>query len=259
MRGSSARSTRARRSGSRSPPTIEEAFAASPVLVVEADVTNVGAIAKTAGTMSYPPPDTLAKHVPPADYARFIKQLAKYRLPEDHVKHMKPFIAVSLLVFAEWARLGYLPQFGVDSYLLIEGEGREEEDRRARGRRGADRSSWIRSPRRSSRQLFTGTLNALESGLTGEQIDGHGQGLAVGRRVPPARGRAALQREVPGAKAFEEKFIWSRHEAMLEKIEGYLNKDKDRHFIAVGEPAPRRPARPGGAAAQASGYLVKQL
>jgi hypothetical protein len=32
----------------------------------------------------------------------------------------------------------------------------------------------------------------------------------------------------------EEKFIWSRHEAMLAKIEGWLNKSKDRHFIAVG-------------------------
>src|SRR5207237_7429793 len=36
------------------PAEIEEAFAASPVLAVEADVTNLAAIAKTAESMSYP-------------------------------------------------------------------------------------------------------------------------------------------------------------------------------------------------------------
>ena len=37
-----------------------------------------------------------------------------------------------------------------------------------------------------------------------------------------------------GARDFEEKFIWARHESMASKIEGYLNDSKDRHFIAVG-------------------------
>src|SRR6266581_2122714 len=38
--------------------------------------------------------------------------------PEDEVIQMKPFMAVSLLVFSEWARLGFLPSYGVDAYLL---------------------------------------------------------------------------------------------------------------------------------------------
>jgi uncharacterized protein YbaP (TraB family) len=39
---------------------------------------------------------------------------------------------------------------------------------------------------------------------------------------------------VRGAKEFEEKFVWGRHDAMLKKIEGYLNDSKERHFVAVG-------------------------
>jgi uncharacterized protein YbaP (TraB family) len=39
---------------------------------------------------------------------------------------------------------------------------------------------------------------------------------------------------VKGAAAFEEKFVWARHEPMLKKIEGYLNNSRDRHFVAVG-------------------------
>ena len=39
---------------------------------------------------------------------------------------------------------------------------------------------------------------------------------------------------MPGAAEFEEKFIWSRHDAMVRKIEGYLGESRERHFIAVG-------------------------
>jgi uncharacterized protein YbaP (TraB family) len=39
---------------------------------------------------------------------------------------------------------------------------------------------------------------------------------------------------VPGAKEFEEKFIWSRHEAMAKKIEGLINESRQKHFVAVG-------------------------
>ena len=31
---------------------------------------------------------------------------------------MKPFMAVSMLVFMEWGRIGFLPNYGVDAYLI---------------------------------------------------------------------------------------------------------------------------------------------
>jgi uncharacterized protein YbaP (TraB family) len=49
-------------------PAIESAFADSQVLVVEADVTDIEAMSKTTGSMSYTPPDELSKHVFPGDY-----------------------------------------------------------------------------------------------------------------------------------------------------------------------------------------------
>src|SRR5512147_1873385 len=61
---------------------IEEAFDASPVLVVEADISNREAMAKGTESMSYQPPDELSKHVPPADYERFQRLLGRYSLPE---------------------------------------------------------------------------------------------------------------------------------------------------------------------------------
>src|SRR5512140_2795300 len=89
-------------------PVVENAFAESKVLVVEADVTNLQAVERTASLTTYPAGDSLANHVDPADYERFRKLLPRFRLPEDAVERFKPFMAASLLVFGEWARLGYL-------------------------------------------------------------------------------------------------------------------------------------------------------
>ena len=62
---------------------------------------------------------------------------------------------------------------------------------------------------------------------------------------------------VPGAKEFEEKFIWSRHEEMLKKIDGYLGT-RNRHFVAVGA---LHLAGPRGLVEMLKkrGYLVRQL
>ena len=215
------------------PPAVEEALADSRVLVVEADVTNVAAMEKSTAAMTYTPPDSLKAHVKPEDYERFRKQLARHGIPEGHIVQLKPFMAVSVLVFSEWARLGYLPTLGVDSYLI----------RKAR----ADVKSVIEIEgvdvqvklmdsltETEHRQIFDGTLRAIESGLTGEQITGMVNAWQAG---DPALMLEIAQRyndSVPGAKEFEEKFVWSRHESMVQKIEGYMNDSKERHFIAVG-------------------------
>ena len=100
------------------PDPVESAFADSPVLVVEADVTDQEAMSKTTGSMTYAAPDELKNHVPPADYARFKALLGKSGIPESVVKNLKPFGAASVTLFTEWERLGLSPAFGVDAYLL---------------------------------------------------------------------------------------------------------------------------------------------
>ena len=214
-------------------PVIEEAFAASPVLAVEADVTDLAGIAKTADTMSYPPPDTLAKHVPPADYARFVTQLERYGMPEERVKNLKPFTAVSLLMFAEWQRQGYGPQFGVDSYLLVKAKAAKKKVVELEGIES--QAKLVDSlTEEEQRTAFDGTLKALESGLTADQIDGMVKAWTSGDAFLLLEVARRYNEKVPGAGALEEKFIWSRHDAMVAKIEGFLNKEKETHFIAVG-------------------------
>jgi uncharacterized protein YbaP (TraB family) len=215
------------------PAAVEEAYADSAVLVVEADVTDKAAMDKTAPLMIYKPPENLKKHVEPEDYERFRKLLPRYSIPEAAVSQMKPFMAASLLVFSEWARLGYLPGIGIDSYLIhkakadlkpiVEIEGVDAQMQLMDGLSDLEQQHVVR-----------GTLKALEMGLTSEQITGMVNAWQSGDPDLMLEVARKYNDLVPGAKEFEEKFVWSRHESMLKKIEGYLNESRDRHFIAVG-------------------------
>lgn len=215
------------------PPTVEKAFADSDELVVEADVTDEKAMASSGGSMTYPRTDSLRNHVRKEDYVRLLKLLPNYHLEATEVVQMKPFMAASLLVFAEWARLGYVPQLGVDGYLIrraqaelkpvVELEGVAAQMRLMDSLTEAENGA-----------LFEGALTAIESGLADRQIEGTVRVWQVGDPQALLDVAREYDEKVKGAAEFEEKFVWSRHPAMVAKIAGWLDGPKDRRFIAVG-------------------------
>jgi|SRR5688572_14849153 len=213
-------------------PVVEKAFEESAILVVEADILDTAAMAASGKTLSYAPPDQLKNHVPEADYERFRKIMPRYKLAEHHVAQMKPFMAVSLLVFSEWARLGFMPELSVDAYLIKKARTEFKPVVEIEGI--AIQTKLIESlTDEENRTIFAGTLTALESGLTGDQINGM---VGAWQRGDPERMLEIAQKynqNVAGAAAFEEKFVWSRHEPMLAKIQGYLDT-RQTHFVAVG-------------------------
>jgi len=214
------------------PGPVEDALAESKVLVVEADITDIAAMSSSAGSMIYTPPDSLDKHVKPEDFARFRKLLAKYSVPETNVVQMKPFMAVSLLVFQEWGRLGYQPQYGIDIHLINKAKAAKKKIAEIEGM-AVQLMLMDSLTEEENRTLFGGTLTALESGLSAEQITGMVNAWQAGSPDLVLEIARKYNTDVAGAKEFEEKFIWSRHEEMVKKIEGYLTS-RDRHFIAVG-------------------------
>jgi uncharacterized protein YbaP (TraB family) len=238
------------------PAVVEDALADSEVLAVEADVTDTKAMEKTAGAMAYPAPDELAKHVPPADFERFRERLERFGMPIATMKNLKPFAAVSVLVFGEWARLGYLPQFGVDAYLIQKAKAAKKKIVEVEG--VESQGKLMESITEDEHRLaFTSTLDALDEGLTGEQIEGMVKAWQSGDSFLMYEIARRYDEKVPGAKELEDKFVWSRHKAMMEKVEGYLNRSKERHFIAVGA---LHLSGPKGLVEQlrAKGYLVRQ-
>jgi uncharacterized protein YbaP (TraB family) len=239
------------------PYAVESAYADSKVLVVEADITDEESMRKSVDAMTYKPPDSLKNHVSTDDYARFRKLLARYTLAESQVAQLKPFMAVSLLVFSEWGRNGFLPQYGVDGYFIKKAKG---DLKKIVEIEGVDEQIRLMDSLTEAemRTLFEGTLAALESGLTNEQIAGMVGAWQFGDPNLMLEIARRYNDQVPGAKEFEEKFIWSRHPEMLARIEGYLTGSRDHHFIAVGA---LHLSGPRGLLEllRKRGYIVKQL
>jgi uncharacterized protein YbaP (TraB family) len=237
-------------------PAIEQAFNDAKVLAVEADILDVESMRKSASAATYKPPDTLKDHVVAVDYARLTKLLPRYGIGEHEMDAMKPFIAVSVLVFTEWARLGFTPTYGVDAYFLRKAKA---ELKPIVELEGVDAQLKLIDSltEAENRLIFEGTLTALETGLTDRQIDGMVKAWKEGDPAAMLEVAKKYDEDVAGARDFEEKFVWSRHDAMVERIEGFLNKSRDSTFVAVGA---LHLAGPRGLVEmlRKRGYLVKQ-
>jgi len=239
------------------PEAVEKALVESSVLVVEADITNTRAMQKSSAAMSYEPPDVLKNHVPAEQYARMVTLLPRYGLTEAQMAPMKPFMAVSLLVFAEWARSGFVPNLGVDGYLIRKAQAETKPVAEIEGVE-AQLRLMDSLTEKQVQDLFKGTLDALDEDLTTEQI----KGLVAAWRAGDANALLDIARryneKVAGAAEFEEKFIWQRHGDMLKKIEAWLAEPRKRYFIAVGA---LHLAGPRGLVEllRKRGYIVRQL
>lgn len=215
------------------PGAVEDAFDDSRVLVVEADITDEEAMTRTSSAMKYRWPANLTTNVPADEYVRFRRLLARYSIPEDQVIQLKPFMAVSLLVFSEWSRLGFVANYGVDLYFITKAKAEKKPIVEIEG---VDTQIRLMDSltNQENLMLFKGTLDALESGLTDEQVKGLVAAWQAGDPDAILEVARRYNERIPGAREFENKFIWARHGAMIDKIEGYLNHSKERHFIAVG-------------------------
>ena len=238
------------------PAEVEDAFEGSHILAVEADVTDEKAMAQSQAATIYTPPANLTTHVPPADYARFRKLLPRYQIPEESIVRVKPFMASTMLVFSEWARMGYTPNYGVDLYLITRAK---DEKKTIVELEGAEEQIKLMDSMTNEEtlELFRGTLDAIESGLTGEQVTDLVKAWRAGNPDGVLEVARRYNEKITGASSFEDRFIWSRHEAMLKKITGYL-QGKDRYFVAVGA---LHLAGPRGLVEllRKRGFVVKQL
>ena len=239
------------------PEAVEKALVDSSVLVVEADITDTVAMQKSAGAMTFVAPDVLKNHVPKEQYARLLKLLPRYGLTEAQMAPLKPFMAVSLLVFAEWGRSGFLPSFGVDGYLIRKAQAETKPILEIEGVETQIRLMDSLTDKQVQ-DLFKGTLDALEEDLTTDQI----KGLVAAWQAGDATGLLDIARryneKVAGAAEFEEKFIWQRHGEMVKKIEAWLAEPRKRYFVAVGA---LHLVGPRGLVEllRKRGYLVRQL
>ncbi len=214
------------------PDAVEGAFKKSAKLVVEADVTNLDSMAATLPLMKYTPPDSLDTQIPKPLLDRAKVQFARFKIPYEEAKLLKPFMVGGLLSIAEFTRLGYDQRYGVDGYFIekavlggkavLELESVEQQMKLL--------SSLAREEQEA---VLSNAISALESGKATEQITGMFNAWSIGDA-------SLLQDVVKQANegmsmtvVLDEKMLYGRNPAMLSKIEGYL-AGAQIHFVAVG-------------------------
>jgi uncharacterized protein YbaP (TraB family) len=98
-------------------PAVENAFAASEVLALEADPTEAaGAIDGMAGA-AYKPPDNIARHISPELMGKVEGLLPQIGLPIEYARVMRPAMLAMTIAMLEIGRQGYDAKLGLDIHL----------------------------------------------------------------------------------------------------------------------------------------------
>jgi uncharacterized protein YbaP (TraB family) len=98
-------------------PAVEEAFARSKVLALEADPNDQAGLIEATKASLYQPPDNLLRHISPELRADLLGVLPRVGLPIEYAQSMKPHLLAMTIAIMELGRLGYDARLGLDMYL----------------------------------------------------------------------------------------------------------------------------------------------
>ena len=238
------------------PPQVEEALRQSPRLVVEADISNSEGLGEISTIIKYKAPDSLDKHIPPPLFARLKTQLARLNIPLDAVKSMKPYLIAGFLSIAEFSKLGYDMNFGVDGYLI----GKAKQDGKAilELESQVGQLNMLNDMSPALQEAFLeNAISTLESGKAPDHITGVVNAWQSGDVNLMQEVSQSANKGMRMSDELDEVLLHSRHQGMLKKIDGYL-ESREPHFVAVGS---LHLVGPRGLVQllKARGYEVKQL
>jgi uncharacterized protein len=214
------------------PEAVESAFKDSAKLVVEADISDQSGFSELPALMTFAPPDSLDKHVPPELFARLGVQLARLKLPPAAIRSMRPFMVAGLLSVTEFSRIGYEASHGVDAYLIRNARAAMKPILELETVKGQV-TLLASMPPDLQRSFLENTVASLEGGGLVDQVIGVINAWQSGDAALMQEVADAANRGMGNQPALDEVLIHRRNAEMLKKIEGYLAA-KDKHFIAVG-------------------------
>ena len=150
----------------------------------------------------------------------------------EAVKQMKPFLIGGFLSIAEFSKLGYDMNLGVDGYLI----GKAKEDSKVilelESQAGQLKMLNEMSPKLQE-AFLENAISTLESGKAPERVTGMVNAWQSGDVSLMQEVAKAANKDTRLADQLDEVLLFSRHDAMLKKIESYLAGSVP-HFVAVG-------------------------
>ncbi len=238
------------------PETVERALRQSAKLVVEADISRIEREENIRPLILYTPPMSLESQIPKALYLRLQVQLQKLKLPADGLRELKPCIAGGFLSIAEFTRLGYDRNYGVDSYLITTARRDNKPVLELESQLG-QLKLFDSMPAPLQEAFLDNALTAIESGRTTDQVAGMVKAWQSGDAKLMREMTTDVNRDLPRTAEIEELLVYSRHPEMLARVEEFL-RDDQAYFVAIGS---MHLVGPRGLIEmlQARGYKVRQL
>jgi uncharacterized protein YbaP (TraB family) len=215
------------------PEFIEASFRDSENLVVELDIETIrrSEVNKSDNNTSplLPEGRELKDSVSPSIYKEFEEIFYKFGLPIFNYTHYEPVYIINLLVQYQMMNLGYLPQFGVESYFLERARGKkkvlelETVDEQAGLlsdiHKNTDLADSLRKLKTFNEEIKL-LMNAWQCG----DID------VMEEMIFEQVGTDII---IEDHSDIRDKIFKDRNEKMVEKIEGYL-QESENYFVVVG-------------------------
>jgi uncharacterized protein YbaP (TraB family) len=213
------------------PVVMEDAFRASDVLAVEANVDDLTQVdlQKLIDRAFYQGGDTIEKHVSGETFALLKKELQEYSIPVELVYRQKPWFVALTLTSLELLTLGFDPNYGIDRHFLSEAEGKKKivelesidyQIDLLSSFSDADQELFLLYTLRDLHLMNTQGEELLEAWRTGDTK--MMRSLVFGNDYGDKR-----------VAGIYEKLLYERNRNMSSRIEGLL-KTKETCFVVVG-------------------------
>jgi uncharacterized protein YbaP (TraB family) len=210
---------------------IESAYDKSDVLVVEANINDIGNIDifKLAETAFYAGDDSLEKHISAETYGLLQKESDRFGLPPWIINKQKPWFLALTLTSLQLVKSGFDPNYGIDVHFLSKAPGKKK----IKEIESIDYQIGLLSGFSDSDQeaFLRYTLNELHS--LGKEADRLMHAWKTGNTEElESIVSKSINQEI-GISSVYEKLIYERNRNMASKIGEFL-ETKETHFIIVG-------------------------
>ncbi len=210
-------------------PVIENAFAGSKTLAVEADIARMD-MGAALQQMMLRGTETLEGRLGRSLYERTRAETAKLGIPETAVNKFKPWGVMMLLAATQMQQLGYTPEAGIDAYFTQKARATNKSvvELESAGQQLALLDSFSAVLQAALLEEFLTTIER-----TPQVVDGV---ISAWKRGDPGALLTLSQKGFNDSgieREFEDKFLYQRDVAMTRKIDELL-RQPGPHFIAVG-------------------------
>jgi uncharacterized protein YbaP (TraB family) len=210
---------------------IENAFEKSDVLVVEANINDVGQIdiQKLMESAFYPDNETLEKHVSRETYEVIKKESGELGMPLEFINKQKPwFLALTFTSF-ELLKLGFDPNYGIDIYFLS----KASRNKKIKELESIDYQINLFSKFSDNDQELFLLYTLKDLNILGQEVD---KMIHTWTSVDTKDMESIITKgltENRRMSSIYEKLIYERNRNMVSRIEEFL-RSKETYFVIVG-------------------------